>query len=88
MRDMQQVSVEMTQLDIACNIPTTKNSLIQCLHEHFHVNREQEHQYITVSMLSHVWPLHAIQIKNKKVDPKQRGSVCLKQKELSKSQKD
>jgi hypothetical protein len=27
------------------NISTTKNSLIQCLHERFGVDREQEHQY-------------------------------------------
>ena len=87
MRDMQGVSIEMTQLDIAFNIPTTKNSLIQCLHEHFHVNREQEHQYVTDSMSSDVWPLHAIQITNEKVDSKQRGSVRLKQKEWSNPKK-
>ena len=84
MRDMQGVSVEMTQLDIAFNIPTTKKSLIQCLHEHSHVNREQEHHYVTDSMSVDVWPLHTIQIKNEKVDCKQRGSVRLKQKKWTK----
>jgi hypothetical protein len=62
------------------NISTTKNSLIQCLHERFGVDREQEHQYVTDSMSSEIWPLHTIKIKNEKVDSKQIGSVRLKQK--------
>jgi len=84
MRDIQGVSVELTQLDIAFNIPTTKKSLIQCFHEKFGVDREQEHHYVTDSMSVDVWPLHAIQIKNEKVDCKQKGSVRLKQKEWRK----
>ena len=80
MRDMQGVSVEMTQLDIAFNIPTTKNSLIQCLHERFGVDREQDHQYVTDSMSSEIWPLHTIKIKNEKLDRKPVGSGRLKQK--------
>ena len=84
MRDIKGVSVELTQLDIAFNIPTTKKSLIQCFHEKFGVDREQEHHYVTDSMSVDVWPLHAIQIKNEKVDCKQRGSVRLKQKEWRK----
>ena len=76
MRIIPGVSVEMTQLDIAFNIPTTQNSLIQCSHERLSNNIEQDHhQGVTDSMSVEVWPLHAIQIKDEKIDRKQRGSV-------------
>lgn len=84
-RDIQGVSVEIMQVDIAFNIPTTKNDLIQCSYEQ--ISERGRNRTFVDSMLPETWALHSIHTQNDRVDRKQKGSVRLRQTEWTKSSK-
>jgi len=83
MREIQGISVEMTQIDIAFNIPTKNNALIQCSYERIRKSSSKGGNYRSFvdSMSSEIWALHEIQTENDKVNSKQTGTVRLRQKE-------
>jgi len=84
MRESPGITVEMTQLDIAFNIPTEKNSLIQCSYQKVTTPNENKKMSSLESMTPEIWPLHSIRMKNDQVDSSQIGTARLKQKKWDK----
>jgi hypothetical protein len=80
LRKTSGVSVEMSQLDIAFNLPTTGNKLIQCSHEKLHTMTQKKNDSFVDYLTAEQWALHEIQTKDGKVDSdnKQKGTVRLK----------
>ena len=83
MRESPGITVEMTQLDIAFNIPTEKNSLIQCSYKKVTPNENKKKSSLE-SMTPEIWPLHTIRMRNDRVDSRQIGTARLKQKKWDK----
>jgi hypothetical protein len=83
MRQITGVTVEMTQLDIAFNIPSEKNALIQCSYEKVK-HDENKIKSSLESMIPETWPLHTIRMKDDNVDSRQVGTARLKQKNWDK----
>jgi hypothetical protein len=92
LRNIAGVTVEMTQLDVAFNIPT-KNVLVQWSYEKLEKDKKKNQKKMSSSILAgseaEVWALHVIKTQSGIVeeDRKQGGTVCLKQKKWKKPRK-
>lgn len=88
LRNIAGVTVEMTQLDIAFNIPT-KNVLVQwsCHDIPKKKHRKSSSSFIFAGITPEVWALHVIQTKSGMIqeDRKQEGTVRFKQNKWNKS---
>lgn len=84
LRNTSGVSVEMSQLDIAFNLPIPRNCIVQCSYEK--LSRKNKKDSCVDFMSAEHWALHGIQTKDGKVerDSYQIGTYRLKQNEWNK----
>ena len=84
LRNTTGVSVEMSQLDIAFNLPIPRNYIVQCSYEK--ISRKNKKDSCVDFMSAEHWALHGIQTKDGKVekDKNQIGTFRAKQNEWNK----